>query len=71
MYTTMKFVGKHVIQTNLSKFDERLFSGIYLFRLRLKQRREVPDFVLRQGVPEGRSSEVYAILKKPSLGLGT
>ena len=71
MYTTMKFVGKHVIQTNLSKFDERLFSGIYLFRLRLKQRSEVPEFVLRQGVPEGRSSDAYAILKKPSLGLGT
>ena len=28
MYTTIKFLGKHVIQTNPSKFDERLFSNI-------------------------------------------
>ena len=26
--TTIKFLGKHVIQTNPSKFDERLFSDI-------------------------------------------
>ena len=45
MYTTMKCVGKHMIQTNLSKFDEGLFSGIYLFRLRLKQGREIQDFM--------------------------
>ena len=29
MYTTLKFLGKRVIQTNPSKFDERLFSDIY------------------------------------------
>ena len=27
--TTIKLLGKHVIQTNPSKFDERLFSGIH------------------------------------------
>ena len=35
--------GKHVMQTNPSKFDERLFSAIYLCRLRLKQRREIQE----------------------------
>ena len=65
MYTTIKFLGKHAIQTNPSKFDERLFSDIYLCILRLKQGREVQDFcVLRQGVPEGRSSEGYASFKQ-------
>ena len=29
--TTIKLLGKHVIQTNPSKFDERLFSGIHFF----------------------------------------
>ena len=37
MYTTLK----RVIQTNPSKFDEMLFSGIYLCRLLLKQGREM------------------------------
>ena len=46
MYTTITFLGKHVIQTNLSKFDEGLFSGIYLVRLRLKQGREIQDFMV-------------------------
>ena len=36
-------IGKHVMQTNPSKFDERLFSAIYLCRLRLKQRREIQE----------------------------
>ena len=63
-FHTIKFLGKHAIQTNPSKFDERLFSDIYLCILRLKQGREVQDFcVLRQGVPEGRSSEGYASFK--------
>ena len=30
--TTIKLLGKHVIQTNPSKFDERLFSVIHLGR---------------------------------------
>ena len=37
--------GKHLVQTNPSKFDERLFSDIYLSRLHLKQRREIQDFM--------------------------
>ena len=40
MYTTIKFLGNNVIQTNPSKFAERLFSDIYLCRLQLKQGRE-------------------------------
>ena len=43
MYTTIKYLGKQVIQTNPSKFDERLFSEIYLRTLRLKQGREIRE----------------------------
>ena len=39
------FFGKHVFETSPSKFDERLFSDIYLCRLRLKQGREMQDFM--------------------------
>ena len=46
MQTTIKFLGNHVIQTNLSKFDERLCSDIYLCRLHLKQGKEVQNFIL-------------------------
>ena len=45
MYTTITFLGKHVIQTNPSKLDKKLFSDIYLCRLRLKQGREIQDFI--------------------------
>ena len=37
--------GKHVIQTNPSKFDERLFSNIYLCILCVKEGREIQDFM--------------------------
>ena len=37
-----------MIQTNPSKFDERLFSDIYMCRLRLKQGREIHFYILRQ-----------------------
>ena len=37
MYTSLKMLGTCVIQTNLSKFDKRLFSKIYLCRSLLKQ----------------------------------
>ena len=64
VYNNLFFLGKRVIQTNPSKFYERLFSDIYLCRLRLKQGREIHDFyILRQGVPEERSSEGYASFK--------
>ena len=45
MYTTIKFLGKHVIQANPSKFDERLFSDMYLCRLHLKQGKEIQAFI--------------------------
>ena len=48
MYTFFFFLGKHVIETNPSTFDERLFSDIYLCRLRLKQGRATRDFMLRE-----------------------
>ena len=64
VYSTQISLGKRVIQSNPSKLDERLFSDIYLCRLRLKQGREIYNFKInRQGVPEGRSSEGYASFK--------
>ena len=45
IYNPTFLLGKHVIQTNPSKFDEMLFSDIYLCRLRLKQGREIQDFM--------------------------
>ena len=50
-----------MIQTNRSKFDEKVFSDIYLCRLHLKN---TGFYVLRQGAPEGRSSEGYASFKQ-------
>ena len=47
-FHTIKFLGKHAIQTNPSKFDEGLFSDIYLCRLRLKQGRQIQDFMFIQ-----------------------
>ena len=47
MYTRLKSLGKHLIQTNPFKFEERLFSEIYLCRLRWKQGREIQDFLFR------------------------
>ena len=62
MYTTLKLLGK---RCHSNKFDERLFSDIYLYRLRLKKGTEIHDFyILRQEVPEGRSSEGYASFKQ-------
>ena len=53
MYTTLKMLGTCVIQTNLSKFDKRLFSKLYLCRSLLKQGREIQDFfILKQGAPK-------------------
>ena len=43
--TPVTFLGKHVIQTNPSRFDEMLFLDGYLCRLRLKQGREIQDFM--------------------------
>ena len=45
MYTTLESLGKHVIKTSPSKFDERLFSEICLCRLRLKQGREIQELI--------------------------
>ena len=44
MNTTLKVLGKRVIRTNPSKSDERLFSDIYLCRLRSKQGREIQTY---------------------------
>ena len=70
MFTTLTFLGKRVIQTNPFKFDERLFSDIIIFvQITFETRKR--NYILRPGVPEGRSSEGYAVFNKSSLGLGT
>ena len=71
MYTTLRFLGKRVIQTNLSKFNERLFSDIYLCRLRLKQGREIHDFIFcgREFQRDAPAKDML-VLNKSSLGLG-
>ena len=58
MYTTLKYLGKRVIQKNPSNFDERLFSDIYLCRLRLKQGREIYEREVERGRERGREGVV-------------
>ena len=61
-----------MIQTNPSKFDERLFSDIYLCRLRLKQRRDIHDFIFRgREFQRNGPAKYMLVLNKSSLGLGT
>ena len=64
--------SKRVIQTNPSKFDERLFSSIYLCRLRLKQGRQIHDFIFwgREFQRDAPAKDML-LLNKSSLGLGT
>ena len=72
MYTTIKFLGKHLMQTNLSKFDERLFSALYLCRLRLKQGREMQDFMLLgREFQRDTPAKDTLVLNKSSLDLRT
>ena len=42
---TSFILGKNVTHTSQSMFDERLFSATYLYRLRLKQGREIQNFI--------------------------
>ena len=69
MYITLSILGKRVIQKNPFIFDERLFSDIYLCRLRLKQGREIHDFIseFQRDAP----AKDVLVLNKSSLGLGT
>ena len=66
------FLGKRVIQTHPSKCDERLFSDIYLCRLRLKQGREIHDLIF-SGREYQRDAPVkdMLVLNTSSIGLGT
>ena len=59
MHTALSFLDKRAIQTNPSTFDDRLFSEVYLRTLCLKQGNEYKINILRQEMPEGRSSEGY------------
>ena len=48
MYATLTFLGKHVIKTNPSKFDERLFSDVFvkiMFETRITRLQEIQDFI--------------------------
>ena len=53
-----------MIQTNPSKFDEMLFSDIYLCRLCLKQEEKYRILCFEAGVPEGLSREGYVGFKQ-------
>ena len=70
VYTTLKCLGKHVLQACLSKSDETLFSEIYLCMLRLKQGiREIQNFIFwgREFQRDGPVKDML-VLNKPSLG---
>ena len=60
-HTTLIFLGKRVIQTNPSKFHERLFRHIFVQITFEIMKKNTLLYILRQGVPEGRSSEGYAL----------
>ena len=64
IYTTITFLGKHVIQTNLYKFHDMSFSDICVQIPFATRKRNTGFYVLRQGIPEGRSSEGYASFKQ-------
>ena len=71
MYTTLKCLGKLVIQINPSKFDEVILRHIFVQFTFETRKRNTGFYVLRQGVPEGRSSERYASFKQIKPGLGS
>ena len=57
-----------MFQTNPSKFDEMLFSGICFLQITCETRnRKTGLYLLRQGVPEGHFSKGYASLNKSNL----
>ena len=56
MYKTLSFFGKRVIQTNPSKFDERLFSqtyicAVYVEEEAVKEEEEECAFIMRSSTP--------------------
>ena len=69
VYNTQLFLGKRVIQINPFKFDERLFSDIYLCR---NKEREIHDFIFsgREFQRDAPAKDML-VLNKSSLGLGT
>ena len=52
MYTTIKVSGKHVIQTNPSKFAEVILRHIFVQITFETRKRNTRFYVLRQGVPQ-------------------
>ena len=60
-----------MIQTHPSKFDEVILRHIFVQITFETRKRNTGFYVLRQGVPEGRSSERYASFKQVKPGLGT
>ena len=63
VYKNQNVIGKHVIQTNPSKFDEKVI--VIFVQITFETRKRNTGFyVLRQGAPEGCSSEGYASFKQ-------
>ena len=61
-----------MIQTNLSRFDKKvIFMHIFVQITFQTSKRNTGFYVLRQGVPDGHSSEDMLVLNKSSLGTGT
>ena len=73
MYTTLTFLGKRVIQTNPSKFDEKvILRHIFVQIIFLKQGREIHDFMfLGMEFKRDAQAKDMLVLNKSSLGLGT
>ena len=57
MYTTVTFLGKRVIQTNPSKFDERLFSETERQRQKQRQRDRETETDRQTDRDRGRETE--------------
>jgi len=66
MYTTIKVLGKHVIQTNPSQFDEGLFSDIFV-QTEFETRKRNTGFYVLRDPPE---KDMLALNESLSLGLG-
>ena len=70
VYSTQISLGKRVIQTNPSKLDERLFSDIYLCRLRLNKEEKYIIFkLIGKEFQRDAPAKVMLVLNKSSFVL--
>ena len=61
--TQLFFIGKRVIETNLSKFDERLFSDIICADYVWNKEQKYMTLYFEAGSSRGTLSERYASFK--------